>query len=428
MTTTKSMTTSQPVNRHRFGPGIKQFARSVSHLVGCLAVAVVVPLLMRAYAGNAELADPALQFAVAASCAAIAAAHIAYCQVTIISEAQAIKHCLISLTSAFAIALIFLSISGTEFDRSLMALSLALSVGWHFGFLLLAGHIQPLRFSLIPAGDTQRLLTIRGTEWELLDTPDRATTRCTGLVTDRQSNATAQWEKFCKATALAGTPVFDSRVVREALTGRTEIDRLTENQFGTLLPSPCRIAAKLAIDVFAAFIAFIILAPVLIIISIAVRLDSPGPVFCRQRCMGYRGSAFALFKFRTTIDRTTNAQKRDDPMTRVGKFLHHHGLDLLPQIVNILRLEMSWVGPGPEVVQQFEQHQSSSPLYHQRLGVRPGFLSWSGNNHDHVMDNDVPLGKLGYDLYFIKNFSLCLDALTVLRFTYKAARTNSDNR
>jgi len=93
-------------------------------------------------------------------------------------------------------------------------------------------------------------------------------------------------------------------------------------------------------------------------------------------------------------------------------------------LVNIVRCDLSWVGPSVEAVQQFKRHQARSPPYRHRLVVRPGFFSWGETDPQSAM-NDDPCGKLEHDFYFIKNFSLWLDALTVLRVAYKSMNRQS---
>ena len=140
--------------------------------------------------------------------------------------------------------------------------------------------------------------------------------------------------------------------------------------------------------------------------------------------MGYRGRAFTLYKFRTMkIDdasagsaRESAITREDDArITRLGRFLRRTRLDELPQIINILRGEMSWIGPRPEAVPLSEWYEMELPFYRYRHIVRPGISGWAQVMQGHVASPGEVLGKLHYDFYYVKNFSPWLDLLIVLK-------------
>jgi lipopolysaccharide/colanic/teichoic acid biosynthesis glycosyltransferase len=161
-------------------------------------------------------------------------------------------------------------------------------------------------------------------------------------------------------------------------------------------------------------------------IEVAIRLDSPGPVFFRQKRVGYRGKSFTVYKFRTMKyepdmvegeaepHKVTTADD-DDRVTRVGRWLRIKRLDEFPQMINILRGEMSFIGPRPEAVALSSWYQRELPFYRYRHVVRPGISGWAQINLGHVTDVDLVLGKLHYDFFYIKNFSPWLDALITLK-------------
>jgi lipopolysaccharide/colanic/teichoic acid biosynthesis glycosyltransferase len=139
--------------------------------------------------------------------------------------------------------------------------------------------------------------------------------------------------------------------------------------------------------------------------------------------MGYRGTPFTMFKFRTMrhapveTDARTAAMTRsdDDRITKLGRVLRHYRIDELPQVLNIIRGEMSWIGPRPEAVPLSLWYESELPFYRYRHIVRPGITGWAQVNQGHVADVDEVLWKLHYDFYYIKNFSFWLDLLIVAR-------------
>jgi lipopolysaccharide/colanic/teichoic acid biosynthesis glycosyltransferase len=156
--------------------------------------------------------------------------------------------------------------------------------------------------------------------------------------------------------------------------------------------------------------------------AMAVRLDSPGPAFFRQRRMGYRGFDFTMLKFRTM--RVEDAEDEDPRLaaitgaedlrvTRVGRFLRRYRLDELPQVINVLKGEMSWIGPRPEAIPLSRWYEAELPFYRYRHIVRPGITGWAQLKQGHVAQVDEVLEKLHYDFYYIKNFSFWLDLLIV---------------
>jgi len=163
----------------------------------------------------------------------------------------------------------------------------------------------------------------------------------------------------------------------------------------------------------------------LLVVALLVRASSPGPILFRQRRMGYRGIPFDMIKFRTMVEQavTTGDAARhsamtrdaDDRITSIGRFLRRSRIDELPQIFNILRGEMSWIGPRPEAVTLSTWYDSELPFYAYRHIVRPGITGWAQVNQGHVAGLDDVHVKLHYDFYYIKFFSSWLDLLIALR-------------
>ncbi|MEO7247767.1 MAG: sugar transferase, partial [Novosphingobium sp.] len=165
------------------------------------------------------------------------------------------------------------------------------------------------------------------------------------------------------------------------------------------------------------------------ITAVAIKIDSPGPVLFRQRRMGYRGREFTVFKFRTMREHRKEprddskqsgieafiTQENDRRITKLGRFLRRSRIDELPQVINILAGQMSWIGPRPEASQLSEWYQGEIPFYRYRHVVRPGISGWAQVNQGHVAEIDDIRTKLQYDFYYIRNFSLWLDVLIMVK-------------
>jgi lipopolysaccharide/colanic/teichoic acid biosynthesis glycosyltransferase len=244
------------------------------------------------------------------------------------------------------------------------------------------------------------------------------------IVADLRSDIPDEWERFLADRALNGTLVMHVKQMEESLTGRVAIEHLSENTLGSLIPGIVFAKFKRAGDFVTSLIALPLLVPFLAVVALLIRLDSPGPVFFRQRRMGYRGQPFTMYKFRTmrhspaeVEDARTAAMTRseDDRITKLGRVLRHYRIDELPQVFNIIRGEMSWIGPRPEAVPLSLWYESELPFYRYRHIVRPGITGWAQVKQGHVADVDEVLWKLHYDFYYIKNFSFWLDLLIVAR-------------
>jgi lipopolysaccharide/colanic/teichoic acid biosynthesis glycosyltransferase len=182
-----------------------------------------------------------------------------------------------------------------------------------------------------------------------------------------------------------------------------------------------------------------ILLPLLAVVAVAITLDSRGPVLFRQQRMGFRGKPFQVYKFRTMREPVIAAASGDDErkqamtqnedhrITRVGKFLRRTRIDEIPQIINILRGEMSWIGPRPEAMSLSGWYQRELPFYSYRHVVKPGITGWAQVNQGHVAEIGDVHYKLCYDFYYIKYLSAWLDALILFR-TVRTVITGSGSK
>lgn len=163
-----------------------------------------------------------------------------------------------------------------------------------------------------------------------------------------------------------------------------------------------------------------ILSPVMLLIALVIRMESPGPVFYRQRRVGLNREPFNLVKFRSMISGTDfmreNAGRKDDPrITRVGRILRKYRLDELPQLWNVLRGDMCLVGPRALMEEEVEEFERKISYFSLRHFIRPGISGWAQINYPHGATVEDALRKLEYDLYYMKNASISLDLYILLR-------------
>jgi exopolysaccharide biosynthesis polyprenyl glycosylphosphotransferase len=181
---------------------------------------------------------------------------------------------------------------------------------------------------------------------------------------------------------------------------------------------------KRLIDIGVSLIGLLILSPLMLLVAVIIKLESPGPVFYIQERIGYRGCKFRLWKFRSMIADAEKhsgpvwADKNDSRITRIGKLIRKLRIDELPQLYNILKGDMSLVGPRPEREFFVEQLKKKIPYYPLRLKVKPGLTGWAQIKHNYDRTLDDVREKLKYDLYYIENMSLSMDFKILLATTY----------
>jgi len=184
-------------------------------------------------------------------------------------------------------------------------------------------------------------------------------------------------------------------------------------------PKPIRdwgYVVKLLFDYVAATVSIVLFAPLMLCIAIAIKLDSPGPVFFRQRRHGFNHRVIGVYKFRSMTvtengERVDQACKNDPRVTRVGKFLRRTSLDELPQLFNVLRGEMSLVGPRPHAVAHNQHYRDRLDRYASRHRVKPGMTGWAQINglRGPTEDPEKMRLRVHMDLHYIENWSLWLD-------------------
>lgn len=231
--------------------------------------------------------------------------------------------------------------------------------------------------------------------------------------------------------------VISMPLLYEQVLDRIPVEHLSQDWFLALMMSskaiwnPYRLI-KRGIDIVLALIGLVVLILLLPFISLAIYLDCPGPVFYRQERLGKGGRAFRLIKFRSMVPGAERegfpqwAVECDPRITRVGKILRLTRLDELPQLINVLRGEMSFIGPRPERPEFIAQLQEQIPFYRARLAIRPGLTGWAQVKYRYGSSVEDALIKLEYDLYYIKHQSFYLDLLIFLKtigvvFTFKGA-------
>lgn len=222
-----------------------------------------------------------------------------------------------------------------------------------------------------------------------------------------------------RAMMLSDVPMIGLADFLEASEGMVQPDRIPSlNQ----VAFDQRLAYQFVKRIFDLVLAMVMLPAALLLagpIALAIKQTSPGPVLFRQARMGWRGKTFVIFKFRTM--RTDHEgqgftiSKDEERITSVGKFLRKSRLDEIPQLINIIKGEMSWIGPRPESLELAKWYCRDVPLFRIRHLVRPGISGWAQVNQGYAAGVEDVTVKVRYDLYYIKHLSLWLDITILLK-------------
>jgi sugar transferase (PEP-CTERM system associated) len=209
----------------------------------------------------------------------------------------------------------------------------------------------------------------------------------------------------------------------EHLTGRLQVESLRPSFLifsGGFKKSKLTMLTRRIIEFVLSLIGLILLSPVILAVSVLIKIDSRGPVFYRQERAGQKGKTFELLKFRSMVENAETdgpvwAEKDDERITRVGRWIRRLRFDEIPQMINVLKGDMSFVGPRPERPYFIEQLRKEIPFYDQRLSVKPGVTGWAQIKYRYGASKEDALEKLKYDLYYIKHLSSLFDLIIIFK-------------
>ncbi len=230
-----------------------------------------------------------------------------------------------------------------------------------------------------------------------------------------------------------GAAIVPMPLLYERITGQVPVEHVINN-WAVVLPmdgdsifNP-QLAIKRIMDIVISLIGMVVFLILLPFVAVIIRLDSPGSIFYSQERTGLNGRLFRIYKFRSMradAEAKTGAvfsHQGDSRVTRVGRFMRKTRLDELPQIVNILRGDMSIVGPRPERPEHIKRLTEKIPFYRTRLVIRPGLTGWAQVRYNYGSTDEDALIKLQYDLYYIRHQSIVLDLNIILRTVGKVLR------
>jgi lipopolysaccharide/colanic/teichoic acid biosynthesis glycosyltransferase len=406
-----------PDRRQRSRWSLDFLARNRYQLIGAVLTAVLLPALLRGELGDEERFGSAETTLIGTFAAILFGAYVLR-RLTAFPGVQRYSYVLPAFLAAYGAMIAVFFFLRLDYSRLQLAGSFLAALAWFYFVLHVEKPVRRPRLLVLRGGDAESLMAIEAADWQIARTPE-VPAGVTGVVADLRSQLGPYWEKFLAGCALQGLPVYHSKQVRESLTGHVAIEHLSENSLGSLLPSSIYMRFKRLFDLAGVAVAAPFALPVAALIAGLIKLCDGGPVLFRQTRMGFRGRPFIIYKFRTMAvgaEAGRNYTEADDPrVSRLGRVLRRYRLDELPQILNIMKGEMSWIGPRPESVALSQRYESRIPFYSYRHIVRPGITGWAQVNQGNVAMIEAATTKLHYDFYYIKHFSPWIDLLIAAR-------------
>jgi lipopolysaccharide/colanic/teichoic acid biosynthesis glycosyltransferase len=308
---------------------------------------------------------------------------------------------------------------GLDYSRFQFGASFALVLAW-FGLLsIVEPHVRRLKLFIVPAGRAPELVANRSADWIVGRSPQNLPPGINGVVADLRADLAPEWANLLARAAIAGVPVYHWKQIVERFSGTVDVEHLVENTFGSALPLSVYPRLKRIVDLTISLLALPSILPMMAVVALAIRICDGGPVIFRQTRMGYRGKPFTILKFRTMKTGSENGERfteaNDPRITRLGRILRRYRFDELPQIINVIRGDMSWIGPRPESKELADWYQDQVPFYSYRYAVRPGITGWAQVHQGNVAQIEAATGKLRYDFYYIKYLSPWLDLAILLQ-------------
>ena len=253
---------------------------------------------------------------------------------------------------------------------------------------------------------------------------------CEGAIIDPQAVASPKRSHLLTQLKLNHIRLYSPEALSESMTGRLSQTTLS-NELWQTDGNPAYDLFKRILDFSIVLILMPLWYPLGLLITLAVKIDSPGPAIYNQIRTGLHGNPFRIYKFRSMrfepMAHAQFAQKDDPRITRLGHFIRKTRLDEIPQLWNILRGDMSLIGPRPEQEKFVQQFAEQIPSYPYRHLVRPGLTGWAQVQQGYAASADETVIKLSYDLYYVTHYSLAMDLLIVLK-TIKTVLTGHGAR
>jgi lipopolysaccharide/colanic/teichoic acid biosynthesis glycosyltransferase len=323
-------------------------------------------------------------------------------------------------TVASVVMFIALATARVYFSLSFLLLYVIFTNLWFLGEALLRSRFSLYVLAVIPGGYPIAEGVYQNTRLVLIDHPENLPQDVDGVVVDFHQELSAEWLAFVSRCVMEDVPVISTDDFLETQRGTIILENLTTAQSVTFQKASIYQSIKRLLDILIVIGSLPVWLAIFLITAICVKLESPGPLIFSQRRVGRRGKPFTVYKIRSMRtdaekEGAAFAAKGDARVTRVGAFIRKYRIDEIPQFFNILRGDMSLIGPRPEQAKFVAEFEKSIPYFSLRHIVRPGISGWAQVTQGYAAGTDAAAIKLSHDLYYVKHLSFVLDFLIVIK-------------
>ena len=325
------------------------------------------------------------------------------------------------LVSVYASVMAFILLLRIDYSREILIYAFVCHLVWMYALAVYRKENEKLVLSAINNFDVENLdARHKRIHVSALTEPLSMQEVQNGLVVNLHNGLTPQQEKFVADCSINNIPVFHSESIREMIEGKVQTCHLSENAIGTLVPNPIYHGLKRVWESALIILSFPITIPIMLITAILIKLENPGSAMFIQERVGQGGKVFKIYKFRSMTAKQADAEDKfateeQARVTKIGRIIRKVRIDELPQFFNVLKGEMSLIGPRPEQESFVKQFEQEIPFYGYRHMVKPGITGWAQTVQGYADDTDSTREKLAHDLYYIKHLSFWLDMNIVLK-------------
>ncbi len=329
-----------------------------------------------------------------------------------------------------SMALVFSCIAILQLPFSMNSLVIGMVVHLNINWLskVINHQFFKIKLAYTPSGFQNHPVENTEMDIRILQNPKLGGSRYDGLVIDSREELDHSWLELVAKSGISGIPVLDARHVHEIVQGKVPIESLNSSDLVNLQPSQIYLGVKRLIDIFIAIALVPLILPLCLILGIAIMVESPGWAIYSQLRTGKGNKPFKMYKLRSMRQESSInprfANEDQHRITKLGKWLRKYRLDELPQLFNVLKGEMSLIGPRPEQPAFVDSFSKTVPFYTYRHVVMPGITGWAQVNQGYTFCVASTKEKVEHDFYYIKHLSIWLDIMIMLR-TIRTVLTGS---
>ena len=340
----------------------------------------------------------------------------------------------VNVASYSAIGLLMYLFRIPLYSGSLLLTELVVSTGLLLIFFYFRNRVYPVRIGLVGEDrrHSQNIRAIKTVSWVTVEPGNLIKAELDVVLVDLQSVVDENLSRQLTNLSQLGVIVLDRSQTESLLTGRIRMETISLNEFGDITVPKFYIGLKRVIDISITLLLLPLILAVSAIVALTIKIDSPGPILFSQNRIGYKNKPFLIYKFRSMHSAPSNndpefAPQADQRVTRIGRILRRTRLDELSQFWNVLKGEMSIIGPRPEQAQFVDRFSKAIPFYDLRHTVRPGITGWAQVMAGYASNEDQTRTKLEYDFFYIKHLNIWVDILVLIR-TFKTVLLGRGSR